>query len=102
MSLITFGKTEVIFHLNTLENNYLNKSRFLFGDRETFADSWVVLILSQLELLSFDFNPWPKVKDWMGKVKDNCDYVDVSHQHEEEVRKYCYGLNRSVPNIKTV
>ncbi|KAK3748921.1 hypothetical protein QZH41_019876 [Actinostola sp. cb2023] len=99
LSLISYGKSEVIFHLNTLENNYLAKSPFLCGDRETFADSWITIILSQLELLSFDFNPWPKVKTWMENNKSNCDYVDISHQHEEKVRKYCYGLNRSIAEM---
>ncbi|XP_020896684.1 uncharacterized protein LOC110235561 [Exaiptasia diaphana] len=102
MSLISYGKTEVIFHLNTLENHYLNNSTFLCGERETFADSWVALILSLLELLSFDFSPWPKVKTWMLNMKSNCDYVDVSHQHEEKVRKCCYGINRSMADMSSV
>ncbi|XP_031569435.1 glutathione S-transferase theta-1-like [Actinia tenebrosa] len=102
ISLISFGKSEVMFHLNTLENQYLSKSPFLSCDRETFADSWVTVVLSLLEFASFDFSPWPKVKAWMNNVKANCDYVNVSHTHEEKARQFCYGFNKSIGDVRSV
>ncbi|XP_032228954.1 glutathione S-transferase theta-1 [Nematostella vectensis] len=101
-SLVAYGKAEVLFHLNTLENNYLSKNKFLCGKKSCFADCWVAVVLSLLELLSFDFSPWPRVKALMAEIQGNVEYMDVSHAHEEDVRQCCYGLASSTSNLKKV
>ena len=95
---MAFGKAEVLSHLDAIEQHYLSKAKYLFQGNATFADSWVTVVLSLLELVGFDFQPWPKVKQWMMLMKSNCDYVDVSHAHEENVRKNCYGAGYGSTN----
>lgn len=98
-SLTSFGKSEVLFHLDTLEKQYLSKKKFLCGSSVCFADNWVAITLSLLELVNMDLQPWPKLKKWMNVMKSNVDYVDVSHAHEENVRSCCYS-SRSSQNLK--
>lgn len=38
----------------------------------------------------------------MCSMKSNGDYVDVSYNHEEMVRKSLYSLNGSASDLKTV
>lgn len=101
-SLVEFGKTEVFFHLDTLQKHYLSNRKFLCGDVPTLADSWIAIVLSLLELVCLDLTPWPKVKSWMCAMKSNSDYVDVSYNHEEMVRKCLYGMNDSTSDLKTM
>lgn len=101
-SLVEFGKTEVLFHLDTLEKHYLCDREFLCGGAPNFADCWVAVVLSLLELVCFDLTPWPRLKSWICSMKSNSDYVDVSYNHEEMVRKSLYGLNSSASDLKTV
>ena len=101
-SLVEFGKTEVFFHLDTLEKHYLSQRNFLCCTVPTLADSWIAMVLSLLELVSLDLAPWPKVKSWMNSMKASSDYVDVSSDHEEMVRKCLFGLNNSTSDLKTV
>lgn len=101
-SLVQFGKTEVFFHLDTLEKHYLSQRKFLCGPAPTLADSWIAIVLSLLELVCLDLTPWPKVKSWMCSMKSNSDYVDVSYNHEEMVRKSLGCLNSSASDLKTM
>ena len=97
ISLVEFAKTEVKFHLDTLEKHYLSQRKFLCSTAApTLADSWTVMVLSLLELVSFDFTQWPKTKAWMCSMKSRSDYVDVSYGHEEMVRK-CVLLEERCP-----
>lgn len=59
-------------------------------------------MLSLLELVCLDLTPWPKVKSWMCSMKSNSDYVDVSYNHEEMVRKSLGCLNSSASDLKTM
>ena len=60
------------------------------------------MVLSLLELVCLDLTPWPKVKSWMNSIKASSDYVAVSHNHEEMVRKHLFGLNNSTSDLKTL
>nr|XP_058952617.1 dichloromethane dehalogenase-like [Pocillopora verrucosa] len=101
-SLVDFGKNEVIFHLDVLEKHYLCHHEFLCGNSSTIADCWVAVVLSLLELVCFDLTPWPRLRSWVCSMKSNGDYVDVSYNHEEMVRKSFYNLNSSASDLKTV
>ena len=101
-SLVDFGKNEVIFHLDVLEKHYLCHHEFLCGNSSTIADCWVAVVLSLLELVCFDLTPWPRLRSWVCSMKSNGDYVDVSYNHEEMVRKSLYNLNSSASDLKTV
>lgn len=101
-SLVDFGKNEVIFHLDVLEKHYLCHHEFLCGNSSTIADCWVAVVLSLLELVCFDLTPWPRLRSWVCSMKSNGDYVDVSYNHEEMVRKSFYNLNSSTSDLKTV
>lgn len=92
---MAFGKSEVSTHLDVIEQHYLSKTNYLCGNNPTFADSWVTIVLSLLELVGFDFHSWVKVKQWMSQVKSNSDYIAVSHSHEDKVRTCCYGVGFS-------
>lgn len=94
-SLVEFGKKEVIFHLHTLEKHYFSQHKFLCCGVPTLADSWTAIVLSLLELVSFDLSPWPSLKLWMSCVKSSTDYVDVSYSHEELVHKCLCRSNSS-------
>ena len=98
-SLASFGKSEVLFHLDTLEKRYLTKKKFLCGNSVCFADNWVAVTLSLLELVNMNLESWPKLRQWMDVMKSNVDYVDVSHAHEERIRRNCY--NPSTRNSET-
>ena len=100
-SLVDFGKNEVIFHLDVLEKHYLCHHEFLCGNSSTIADCWVAVVLSLLELVCFDLTPWPRLRSWVCSMKSNGDYVDVSYNHEEMVRKSFYNLNSSASDLKT-
>ena len=101
-SLVDFGKNEVIFHLDVLEKHYLCHHEFLCGNSSTIADCWVAVVLSLLELVCFDLTPWPRLRSWVCSMKSNGDYVDVSYNHEEMVRKSFYNLNSSASDLNTV
>lgn len=99
ISLVEFAKTEVKFHLDTLEKHYLSQRKFLCSTAApTLADSWTVMVLSLLELVSFDLTQWPKTKAWMCSMKSRSDYVDVSYSHEEMVRKCVCSSRNGVPD----
>lgn len=100
-SLVDFGKNEVIFHLDVLEKHYLCHHEFLCSNSSTIADCWVAVVLSLLELVCFDLTPWPRLRSWVCSMKSNGDYVDVSYNHEEMVRKSFYNLNSSASDLKT-
>lgn len=58
------------------------------------------MVLFLLELVCLDLVFWLKVKFWMNFIKVSSDYVDVSYNYEEMVRKYLFGLNNSIFDFK--
>ncbi|XP_023933205.1 uncharacterized protein LOC112042616 [Lingula anatina] len=83
MALTQTAKTDIRQHLQTLDTHYLGKSKFLFGNDCLFVDCFVAMLLTTLDLVSFDFKPFPRVKQWMTNVKqlyeDNWEEVCETH-----------------------
>lgn len=100
--LVDFGKNEVIFYLDVLEKYYLCYYEFLCGNLFIIVDCWVVVVFFLLELVCFDLIFWLRLRLWVCSMKFNGDYVDVSYNYEEMVRKSFYNLNSSVLDLKIV
>ena len=68
-------------HLEILEKKYLEKTRFLAGNRITVADTFIACILVQVEWTGTKFKMWPKVEAWLSRVKnqEHWDTVHLSH-----------------------
>ena len=82
-ALVESSIRQLTRHLETLENGYLAKGRFLTGDRLTVADSVVATILLQTEWLGFKFKMWPKVELWLKLVRAQDYWSDVHAAHKK-------------------
>ena len=79
--LVESGLKLLSRHLEIMEKKYLDKNRFLAGNRITVADTYIACILVQVEWTGTKFKMWPKVEAWLSRVKnqENWDTVHLSH-----------------------
>ena len=79
--LVESGLKLLSRHLEILEKKYLEKTRFLVGNRITVADSFIACILVQAEWTGTKLKMWPKVESWLSRVKnqEHWDTVHLSH-----------------------
>lgn len=79
--LVESGLKLLSRHLEILEKKYLEKTRFLVGNRITVADSFIACILVQAEWTGTKLKMWPKVEAWLSRVKnqEHWDTVHLSH-----------------------
>lgn len=77
---------EVEKALDYLEN-VLQTDKFLTGTEVTIADISIMASLSMLELKDWEFQRWPKVDSWRGKMKALKYYDEVNKQPFEEFRE---------------
>ena len=73
--------------LEILESKYLSKNKYLTGNRHTMADLYVATILVQLEWPGFKFKLWPKVDNWLSRVKMVEFWEEVHVSHQEYLRE---------------
>nr|XP_022343057.1 glutathione S-transferase theta-1-like [Crassostrea virginica] len=79
------GLRQVTTHLEILENNYLEKSRYLTGSKVTVADTCAASVLVLLEWTGFSFKMWPKVDSWLTRVKQQMFWDEVHTTHNDFV-----------------
>ena len=93
--LVESGIRQLTKHLERLENKYLSKQRYVCGDRVTVADSYVATTLIQAEWVGFKFTLWPKVENWLRRVKAQDYWEDVHVLHNQFVQQLgktnCHG-----------
>ncbi|KAL5021709.1 hypothetical protein ScPMuIL_000864 [Solemya velum] len=77
-ALIESGLRQLSRHLEILETRYLEKNKYLTGDRISVADSFVASIVVLLEWTGFKFTIWPKVAKWLERTKHQ-EYWDTVH-----------------------
>ena len=80
--LVESGIRQISRHLEVLETRYLNKHSFLCGNEITIADTFVATVLVQVEWTSFNIKIWPKVNEWLRKVKGQLFWDKVHSAHE--------------------
>lgn len=85
--VIEKGLRQVTTHLEILENKYLEKSKYLAGNKLTVSDSCAASVLVLLEWTGFSFKMWPKVESWLSKVKQQMFWDEVHTTHTDFVRE---------------
>lgn len=85
--VIEKGLRQVTTHLEILENKYLEKSKYLAGNKLTVSDSCAAAVLVLLEWTGFSFKMWPKVESWLSKVKQQMFWDEVHTTHTDFVRE---------------
>ncbi|CAH1780469.1 unnamed protein product [Owenia fusiformis] len=86
-ALVESGIQSLTRHLETLEKRYLDKNKYLTGDKLTVADSYVATILLQVEWTAFKFKIWPKVDEWIKRVKQQEFWDTVHKAHDDFVHE---------------
>lgn len=81
---LTQGERAIKAHVNIGEclrilNSALQHRDFLLKEGYTLADTHVWSLMSYLQVLKIDFEPYLKVKAWMGKIADR-----PAHKNVEE------------------
>ncbi|XP_064629360.1 glutathione S-transferase 1-like [Lineus longissimus] len=78
---------DVVHHLETLEKIYLKTNPYLLGADPLFVDSYIAMIITLLDLASFNMKPYPKVKQWIDRVKkhNGDNWEDVCEVHNLQV-----------------
>ncbi|CAH1799424.1 unnamed protein product [Owenia fusiformis] len=81
------AKTEVREHLNAMETQYLQNHKYITGNEPLFVDHYVAMIVTMLDLVSYDFKQFPKVKAWLQNVKllDKQHWELVNETHNLQV-----------------
>lgn len=85
--LVDKGLSEASELLEALENYYLGDNPFLCGSELTVADSYVATILCQAEWVDFDFKLWPRLWEWLTRVKGQEHWREVHSTHDEFLQK---------------
>lgn len=85
--LVDKGLSEASELLEALENYYLGDNPFLCGSELTVADSYVATILCQAEWVDFDFKLWPRLWEWLPRVKGQEHWREVHSTHDEFLQK---------------
>ncbi len=69
LAQVESGKKATHEQLTALEKSYLQKSKFISGEKPGFLDFNIGIILSVLEKVNFDFTEWPKTKQWFTQMR---------------------------------
>ena len=85
--LVDKGLAEASELLEALESFYLRDNPFLCGSELTVADSYVATILCQAEWVDFDFKLWPRLSEWLARVKGQEHWRDVHSTHNDFLLK---------------
>lgn len=80
-ALVEYGLKQLSRQLEILEKKYLEKSKFLTGNRITVADSFVATILLQAQWAGTKFTMWPHVEKWLSSVQNQVHWDTVHHSH---------------------
>ncbi|XP_074645894.1 glutathione S-transferase theta-3-like [Tubulanus polymorphus] len=86
-ALVESGIRELSRLLEVLENRYLEKRKYLCCSELTVADSYVATILIQLKWTTFKFRMWPKVEEWLARVRMQDFWDEVHKAHKEFVKE---------------
>lgn len=85
--LIEKGLAQASELLEAIESLYLGENPFLCGAELTVADSYVATILCQAECVEFDFKLWPKLTEWLVRVKGQERWSEVHSTHNDFAKK---------------
>lgn len=85
--LVEKGLAQTSELLETIENFYLGEKPFLCGNELTVADSYVATILCQAECVEFDFKLWPRLSEWLERVKGQEHWSEVHSMHNDFAHK---------------
>lgn len=85
--LVEKGLSEASELLETLEYYFLGDNPFLCGSELTVADSYVATILCQAEWVDLDFKLWPRLSEWLARVKGQRHWREVHSTHDEFLQK---------------
>ena len=67
--MLELGLRNTSQQLDTLEEQYFDKSKFMCGEKETIVDYYAAIILIELEKVQFDFSKWEKTKCWFTEMR---------------------------------
>ena len=85
--LVEKGLEQASELLEAIESWYLRENPFLCGAELTVADSYVATILCQAEWVELDFSLWPKLSEWLVRVKGQEHWKEVHTMHEDFAKK---------------
>lgn len=85
--LVEKGLAQASELLEAIENFYLGENPFLCGAELTVADSYVATILCQTEWVEFDFKLWPRLSEWLSRVKSQEHWNEVHTMHNDFAKK---------------
>lgn len=85
--LVERGLEQASELLEAIESWYLRENPFLCGAELTVADSYVATILCQAQWVELDFNLWPKLSEWLVRVKGQEHWKEVHTMHEDFAKK---------------
>lgn len=92
--LVEKGLAQASELLEVLEGFYLRDNPFLCGSELTVADSYVATILCQAEWVELDLKLWPKLSEWLVKVKGQEHWSEVHCTHTDFLKQL-----KKVPSI---
>ena len=93
-SLVVKTATTFSKCLELLEGFYLKSNPYLCGKELTVADNYVATVLCQGEWVDFDLKMWPRVYEWLKKVKQQKEWDEVHEKHTmflRQLRKDSFG-----------
>ena len=93
-TLVESGLVALTRHLDSIEEGYLSKRRFLAADQPTVADAFVLTVLKQAEWAGFQMHMWPRVTAWSAKIEAHTHWDTVHQVHQDFLRElYKQGVN---------
>lgn len=92
--LVEKGLAQASELLETIENFYLGEKPFLCGSELTIADSYVATILCQAECVEFDFTLWPRLSEWLVRVK--------GQEHWSEVHSMLTDFAQKIKKVSSI
>ena len=66
---LELGYRNTCQQLDTIEDHYLKRTKFLYGDKETIVDYYAALIIMELDKVDFSFSRWKKTSIWISEMK---------------------------------
>ncbi len=77
-------------NLGEIENTFLKNRKFLAGDEISLADIQLLFFFSNLEYVNYEFDKFPKVKEWKERVLSTdiqADYKQYTSDSKEYLDK---------------
>lgn len=68
--------------LDVMENHFLARGDWLAGDQKTPADYYGLGLITPGELVKVDFSNWPRIANWLGRMKSSPHYEGVNEAFE--------------------